>query len=79
MKTIFNQLIKLFKSIFLILFFVFFNSFLFFFAFLVFSAIFLFFFSNILINRSTQRAQTSAERQFFPDPDRGPERTPGSG
>jgi len=29
--------------------------------------------------RSTQRAQTSAELQFFPDPDRDPERTPGSG
>jgi len=31
--------------------------------------------------RSTQRAQTSAERQFFPDPDpdRDLERTPGSG
>jgi len=28
--------------------------------------------------RSTQRAQTSAERQFFPDPDRDPERIPGS-
>jgi len=31
--------------------------------------------------RSTQRAQTSAtaERQTFPDPDRDPEQTPGSG
>jgi len=26
----------------------------------------------------TETAQTSAERQFFPDPDRDPERTPGS-
>jgi len=29
--------------------------------------------------RNTQRAQTSAERQFFPDPDRDPEQTLGSG
>jgi len=36
--------------------------------------------NKMIINyRSTQRAQTSAESQFFPDPDRDLERTPRSG